>query len=56
MQVAVVVLTVPVALLSLLLMVFLGIIFDIYNEGGSIIIIRNGGGIIYGSADMMITI
>jgi len=43
-------------LLSVLLVVFSGIIDEFCNDGRNIIIISDGGGIIFGSADVMITI
>jgi len=42
-------------LLSMLLIVFPGIIDNIYNNGGNIIIIVNGGGITCRRADLIIT-
>jgi len=47
--------TVHVVLLSMLLVVFPGIIDNVSNDGGNIVVIGDGGGIICGTADMMIT-
>jgi len=53
---AIVVVTVRIVLLSMLLVVFRGIIDHVSNDGGNIIVISDGGGIICRNADMMITI
>jgi len=49
MRAAVVVMTVCIVLLSMLLVVFPGIIDNICNDGGNIVVVGDGGGIIYGS-------
>jgi len=46
MRAAVVVMTVRIMLLSMLLVVFSGVIDNICNDGRNIVIIRDGGGII----------
>jgi len=56
MRAAIVVVTVHIVLLSMLLVVFPGIIDNVCNDGGNIIVIGDGGGIICRSADVMITI
>jgi len=56
MRAAIVVVTVRIVLLSMLLVVFPGIIDNVCNDGGNIIVIGDRGGIICRSADVMITI
>jgi len=56
MRAAIVVVTFRIVLLSMLLVVLPGIINNICNDGGNILVIRDGGGIICRSADVMITI
>ena len=52
----VVVMIVRIMLLSMLLVVFPGIINDVCNDGGNIVIIGEGGGIICRRAEVMTTI
>jgi len=56
MQAAVVVVTIRIVLLSMLLVVFPGVIDNVCNDGGNIVVVGAGGGITCGSADVMITI
>ena len=56
MRAAIVVVTVHIVLLSVLLVVFPGVIYDVCNDGGNIIVVGDGGGIICGSTVVMITI
>jgi len=56
MQAAVVVVTVRIVLLSILLVLFPGIKDNLSSDGENIVVIGNWGGIICGSADVMITI
>jgi len=52
----VVVVLVRIVLLSMLLVVFPSIIDNICNDGRNIVVVGDGGGIICGSPDVMITI
>ena len=52
----VVVVTVYIVLLTVLLIVFQGIIYDIHINGKNIIIIGDGGGVICGTVNVLITI
>jgi len=56
MQAAVLVVTFCIVLLSMLLVVFSCIIDNVCNNGGNIVVIGDGIGIICRSADIMITI
>ena len=56
MRTTVVVLPVRIVLLSILLVVFPCIIDNVCNDGRNIVVISDGGDIIGGSAEMMITI
>jgi len=56
MQAAVEVVTVCIVLHSVLIVMFIGIIDNIYDDGGNIIVIGRARGIICGSADVIITI
>jgi len=53
---AIVVVTVRIVLLSMWLVMFPGIIDNVCDDGGNIIVIGDGLGIICGSADVLITI
>jgi len=55
-QAAMVVVTVRIVLLSMLLVVFPGIIDNVCNDGRNIVVVGDGRGIICGSTDVMITI
>jgi len=56
MRAAIVVMTVRIVWLSMLLVVFPGLIDNVCNDGGNIFVVGDGGGIISDSADVMITI
>jgi len=48
--------TIHIVLLSMLLVVFPHIIDNVCNDGGNFVVVGDSGGIICGSADVMITI
>jgi len=56
MRAAVVVVTVCSVLLSMLLVVFPRIINNVWKYGWNIVVVGDGGGIICGSTDVMLTI
>jgi len=56
MRAAVVVVIVRIVLLSMLLVVFLGIIDNVCNDGGNIVIVGDRLGIISSSPNVMMTI
>ena len=56
MRMAVIVVTVHIVLLSIMLLILPGIIKNVRNDGGNIIVIGDGGGIICWSSNVIITI
>jgi len=56
MRAAIVIVTVRVVLLSMLLVVFPDIMDNVCDDGGNIIVVGDGGGIICRRPDVMITL
>ena len=50
MRAAVVVVTIRIVLLSMLLVVIPCVVYNIYNDGGNVVVVGDWGGIICGSA------